>query len=84
MDAFGDAGRQFVTATAQRPVGFITVDHSFDSGELETATHRFRVRKSYPTATGATADSIRLYRAEADDYRALPTQEVDADETFEL
>jgi|GEM_PF-2812800 len=80
-DALGEASRQFVEATARRPVGFITVDHNFESEDLETATHRFRVRKSYLTATGATAESVTLYRSEADGYRALPTQEVAADET---
>lgn len=82
IDALDAASRQFVEATARRPVGFITVDHSFEPDDLETATHRFRVRKSYLAATGGTAESVRLYRAETDDYRALPTQKVDADETF--
>jgi len=81
-DALGEASRQFVEATARRPVGFITVDHSFEPDDLETATHRFRVRKSYLAATGATAEGVTLYRDGPDGYRDLPTREVDADETF--
>lgn len=81
-DALGEESRQFVEATARRPVGFITVDHTFEPDDLETATHRFRVRKSYLAATGATAESVTLYRDGPDGYRDLPTREVDADETF--
>ena len=81
-DALGEESRQFVEATARRPVGFITVDHSFEPDDLETATHRFRVRKSYLAATGATAESATLYRDGPAGYRDLPTREVDADETF--
>jgi len=82
MSVFGDAGRQFVTATAQRPVGFITVDHNFESEDLETATHRFRVRKSYLAATGTTSESVTLYREEPESYRALSTRRVGEDDAY--
>ena len=83
MDALDDDSKRFVSATNQRPVGFIEVDTKFDSSEVvEEATHKFRVRKSYLTATGASVDSVRLYRDEADGWRSLPTRQTDEDEAF--
>lgn len=81
-NAFDEESTRFVEATAARPVGFITVDHNFESEDLETATHRFRVRKSYLAATGATAESVTLYREEPESYRALSTRRVGEDDAF--
>ncbi|RJX50566.1 hypothetical protein DP106_04680 [Halonotius pteroides] len=81
-DAFDEESTRFVEATSARPVGFITVEHTFDSDDLETATHRFRVRKSYLAATGATAESVALYREEPEGYRALSTRRVGEDDAY--
>jgi len=81
-DAFDEESTRFVEATAARPVGFMTVEHTFDSDDLETATHRFRVRKSYLAATGATAESVALYREEPESYRALSTRRVGEDDAY--
>ncbi|MDR9431709.1 MAG: GLUG motif-containing protein [Natronomonas sp.] len=81
-DAFDEESTRFVEATSARPVGFITVEHTFDSDDLETATHRFRVRKSYLAATGATAESVALYREEPESYRALSTRRVGEDDAY--
>ena len=77
-----DAGERFFEATNQRPVGFITVDHGFDESDVETATHKFRVRKSYLDATGASVESVRLYRDTGETYQELPTRLVDEDDEF--
>jgi hypothetical protein len=83
IDALDDDGKRFVSETNQRPVGFIEVDTKFDSGEVvEEATHKFRVRKSYLAATGASVESVRLYRDEADGWRSLPTRQTAEDEAF--
>jgi hypothetical protein len=80
--ALDTASTRFVEATTQRPVGFITVDHDFDASDVETATHEFRVRKAYLAATGATVESVRLYRQTDETYHELPTRQTDEDETF--
>ncbi|CCQ36811.1 probable secreted glycoprotein [Natronomonas moolapensis 8.8.11] len=81
-DTFDEESTRFVEATSARPVGFITVEHTFDSDDLETATHRLRVRKSYLAATGATAESVALYREEPESYRALSTRRVGEDDAY--
>ena len=82
-DALDDESKRFVSETNQRPVGFIGVDTAFDSDEaIQEATHRFRVRKSYLTATGASVESVTLYRDETDGWRSLPTRQTREDEEF--
>ena len=81
-DAFDDEGERFFEATTQRPVGFITVDHDFEASDIETATHKFRVRKSYLDATGASVESVRLYRDTGETYQELPTRLVDEDDEY--
>jgi hypothetical protein len=82
-DALDNDAKRFVGETNQRPIGFIDVETNFDSADaVETATHRFRVRKSYFAATSAAADSVRLYRDEPDGWRSLPTRQTDEDEEF--
>ena len=83
MDALDDDSKRFVGETNQRPVGFIEVETNFDSEKyVHEATHKFRVRKTYLEATGASVDTVRLYRDETDGWRSLPTRQVDEDETF--
>lgn len=81
-DALNDEGKRFFEATTQRPVGFITVDHDFGASDVETATHKFRVRKSYLDATGASVESVRLYRDTGETYQELPTRLVDEDDEY--
>jgi hypothetical protein len=82
-NALDNDSKRFVIETNQRPVGFINVETNFDSADaVETATHRFRVRKSYLAATGAAADSVQLYRDELDGWRSLPTRQTDEDAMF--
>ena len=81
-DALNDEGKRFFEATTQRPVGFITVDHDFEASDVETATHKFRVRKSYLDATGASVESVRLYRDTGETYQELPTRLVDEDDEY--
>ena len=81
-DALDDEGERFFEATTQRPVGFITVDHDFGASDVETATHKFRVRKSYLDATGASVESVRLYRDTGETYQELPTRLVDEDDEY--
>jgi hypothetical protein len=83
MDALDDDGKRFVSETNQRPVGFIEVDTKFDSEKLvEEATQKFRVRKSYLAATGASVESVTLSRDETGGRRALLTRQTTADEEF--
>ena len=82
-DALDEDSKRFVSETNQRPVGFIEVDTKFDSSDVvEQATHKFRVRKSYLEATGASVDSVRLYRDEVDQWRPLPTRQTTEDDEF--
>jgi len=80
--ALDTESRQFVEATTQRPVGFITVDHGFEESDVETATHEFRVRKTYLAATGASVESVRLYRQTDETYQELPTRQTTEDDEF--
>jgi PGF-pre-PGF domain-containing protein len=83
MDVLDDDSKRFVGETNQRPVGFIEVDTNVDSADVvQEATHKFRVRKSYLEATGASADTVRLYRDETDGWRSLPTRQTREDEEF--
>ena len=75
-------GVRFARETRQRPVGFIEVDTEFEETAVETATHRFRVRKSYLESTGASVDSVRLYRDEISQWRELDTQQVRETEEY--
>jgi PGF-pre-PGF domain-containing protein len=83
IDALDDDNRRFVGETNQQPVGFIEVEANFDSARnVQEATHKFRVRKSYLEATGASVDTVRLYRNGPDGWRSLPTRQTNEDETF--
>ena len=81
-NSLDDEGQRFARETRQRPVGFIEVDTEFEEDAVEEATHRFRVRKSYLESTGASAESVRLYRDEITQWRELDTRQVGADEEY--
>jgi hypothetical protein len=81
-DALNGEGKRFFQVTTQRPVGVITVDHDIKPAFVETATHKFRVRKAYLDATGGSADSVRLYRDTGETYQQLPTRLVDEDDKY--
>jgi PGF-pre-PGF domain-containing protein len=81
-DALNGEGKRFFQVTTQRPVGVITVDHDIKPSFVETATHKFRVRKTYLDATGGSADSVRLYRDTGETYQQLPTRLVDEDDKY--
>jgi FOG: WD40-like repeat len=81
-NSLSDDGVRFARETRQRPVGFIEVDTEFETEAVETATHRFRVRKSYLESTDASVESVRLYRDEIAQWRELDTQQVRETEDY--
>jgi uncharacterized repeat protein (TIGR02059 family) len=81
-NSLDDEGIRFARETRQRPVGFIEVDTEFEEDAVETATHRFRVRKSYLESTGASVESVRLYRDEITQWRELETRQVDETQEY--
>jgi hypothetical protein len=82
VERLSDDGQRFVRETEQRPLGYIIVEHGFSDDDLDGVKHHFRVRKSYLNATGASVESVRLYRDEPDGFRQLETRLVGEDNTF--
>ena len=81
-ESLSETGRDFAETTNRRPVGYIEVEHDFSDANLDGVTHEFRVRKSYLEQTGATAETVQLYRDEPDVYRPLPTRLTGETESF--
>ena len=82
VDHLSSDGQRFVRETNQRPVGYITVDHAFDDADVDSVTHRFRIRTAHVDAIESDVDSIRLYRDEPDGFRMLETRVVGESDGF--
>ena len=76
-DAFDGAGA-LDTPTRPRSLAYLSLQHSFDAGEVDGTTVWFSTDPAYLDRAGVERENVALYhRTDAGDWERLPTQPLD-------